>query len=59
MKLTQVLCKQHIGRQINKLWYVVRDRTVVQTDTEKHLSSLGIQMKEVTEIIQPKKEFVK
>ncbi|XP_012525067.1 39S ribosomal protein L37, mitochondrial [Monomorium pharaonis] len=59
MKLTQVLYKQHIGRQIRRLWYVKRERKVSDTKTENYLSTLGISVKEASEIINPKQELPK
>ncbi|KAL6260383.1 hypothetical protein P5V15_007912 [Pogonomyrmex californicus] len=54
MKLTRVLYKQHIGRQIAKLWYVKRERKIPITKTEGYLSTLGIQVKDASEVACPK-----
>ncbi|KYM78433.1 39S ribosomal protein L37, mitochondrial [Atta colombica] len=59
MKLTGVLYKQHIGRQLKKLWYVKRERKVNDTKTERQLSKLGIEVKDSLEMINPKQEFPK
>lgn len=56
MKFTQILYKQHIGRQIKKLWYVKRERKISNTKVEQHLSTLGIQVKDPLEIITPKEQ---
>jgi len=55
MKLTQVLCKHHLGRLIRKMWYEKRNRVISQTDTEQHLSKLGIQIQDALELIKPEK----
>lgn len=57
MKLTRVLYKQHIGRQIKNIWYVQRQRKIGDTKTEEYLSTLGIPVKDSLEVISPKKEF--
>lgn len=57
MKFTQILCKQHIGRQIRKLWYIKREHKIADSKIEQHLSTLGIQVKDPLEIIEPKKEL--
>lgn len=59
MKLTGVLYKQHIGRQLKKLWYVKRERKVSDTKTEGQLLKLGIEVKDPLEVISPKQEFSK
>ncbi|KAG5321754.1 RM37 protein, partial [Acromyrmex heyeri] len=59
MKLTGVLYKQHIGRQLKKLWYVKRERKVNDTKTEGQLLKLGIEVKDPLEMISPKREFSK
>jgi len=59
MKLTGVLYKQHIGRQLKKLWYVKRERKVNDTKIERQLSKLGIEVKDSLEMINPKQEFPK
>ncbi|XP_018392254.1 PREDICTED: 39S ribosomal protein L37, mitochondrial [Cyphomyrmex costatus] len=56
MKFTEVLYKQHIGRQIKKLWYVKRERKVFDTKIDKHLSNIGISVKDPIEVINPKQE---
>lgn len=57
MKLTGVLYKQHIDRQLKRLWYVKRERKVRDTKTERKLSKFEIQVKDPLEIIRPKQEF--
>ncbi|KYN20778.1 39S ribosomal protein L37, mitochondrial [Trachymyrmex cornetzi] len=59
MKFTEVLYKQHIGRQLKKLWYVKRERVVGDTKIEEQLSKFGIQVKDPLEVIRPKREFPK
>lgn len=61
MKLTRVLYKQHIGRQIKKLWYLQRDRKVTDSfsNTEKYLATLGFSVKDASEVVCPKQEFPK
>lgn len=59
MKLTRVLYKQHIGRQLKRLWYVKRERKVGNTKTEEYLSTLGIQVKDASEVVCPKQEYPK
>lgn len=56
MKFTQILYKQHIGRQIKRLWYAKRERKISDSMVEQHLSTLGIQVKDPLEVIAPKKE---
>lgn len=59
MKLTRVLYKQHIGRQIKRLWYVKRERKVIDTKEEEYLSKLGIPVKDASEVACPKVEYPK
>jgi len=59
MKLSQVLCKHHLGRLIKKTWYEKRNRKIVQTYTEEYLSKYGIQIQDASELIQPKNEYKK
>lgn len=55
MKFTQVLYKQHIGRQITKLWYIKRERKILSDKIENYLSDkLGIQVKDALEVTTPK-----
>ncbi|EZA55817.1 hypothetical protein DMN91_011665 [Ooceraea biroi] len=56
MKLTQVLCKHHIGRTIRQMWYQRRQRKVTETETERHLSQFRIQIKDALDLIKPKVE---
>jgi len=59
MRLTRILYKQHIGRQLKKLWYVKRERKVTNTTTEQYLSKLEIPVKEASEVACPKQEYPK
>jgi len=60
MKITQVLCKQHIGRQIKKLWYVKRERPINNDKADKYLSrKYGIEVKDALEVSAPKRTFTK
>ena len=51
MKLSQVLCKQHIGRQVRREWYLKGRVKFVETNTEKVLAAQGFN------IIDPVKYF--
>lgn len=61
MKLTQVLYKQHIGRQIRTLWYLKRERKVsdFSSKMEEYLSTLGFSVKDASEVACPKQEYPK
>lgn len=60
MKITQVLYKQHIGRQMKKLWYVKRERQINNDKTDKYLSrKYGIEVKDALEVSAPKQTFTK
>lgn len=59
MKLTQTLCKQHLGRLLKQQWYAVRNRKILDTKIEPYLSRLGIQIEDATEVIQPEKKYRK
>lgn len=60
MKFTQVLYKQHIGRQITKLWYIKRERKILSDKIENYLSDkLGIQVKDALEVITPKQNHTR
>ncbi|XP_070164605.1 large ribosomal subunit protein mL37 [Polyergus mexicanus] len=55
MKITQVLYKQHIGRQITKLWYIKRERRVYSDKIEDYLSNKhGIQVKNALDLTTSK-----
>ncbi|XP_029675463.1 39S ribosomal protein L37, mitochondrial [Formica exsecta] len=55
MKITQVLYKQHIGRQITKLWYIKRERRVHSDKIEDYLSNKhGIQVKNALDLTTSK-----
>lgn len=60
MKITQVLYKQHIGRQITKLWYVKRERRISNDKIDKYLTKkYGIEIKNALEVSSPKQTFTK
>lgn len=59
MKLTQALRKYHLGRLTRKVWFDQRDRKIVDNNLESRLSTLNIKIIDPTDLIQPKKEFVK
>lgn len=60
MKITQVLYKQHIGRQIRKLWYVKRERQINNDKTDEYLTrEYGIQVKDALEVSAPKQTFTR
>jgi len=59
MKLTQVLCKHHLGRLIRKIWYEQRNLKISQSDTEEYIRKLGVQIQDVSELIKPEKKYEK
>ncbi|XP_011871861.1 PREDICTED: 39S ribosomal protein L37, mitochondrial [Vollenhovia emeryi] len=59
MRLTRILYKQNIGRQIKSVWYVKRERKVKDNKTEQYLSTLGIPVKDAAEVVDQKQELPK
>lgn len=60
MKFTQILYKQHIGRQITKLWYLKRERKIYSDKIENYLSNtLGIKVKDALDVVAPKQIHTK
>lgn len=58
MKITQVLYKQHIGRQITKLWYTKRERKINTDKIDNYLSNkFGIQVKDALDVSNPKQTY--
>jgi hypothetical protein len=51
MRLSHVLCKHHIGRQIRYLWYIQGKKRPFDISTESKLLAKGIQVEEASEII--------
>lgn len=55
MKITQILYKQHIGRQITKLWHIKRERRVPNDKIDDYLSNkYGIQIKNALDLTTSK-----
>lgn len=55
MKITQILYKQHIGRQITKLWHIKRERRVPNDKIDDYLSNqYGIQVKNALDLTTSK-----
>lgn len=60
MKITQVLYKQHIGRQIRKLWYIKRERQISNDKIDKYLTEkYRVEIKDALEVSSPKQTFTK
>lgn len=53
MKLTQILFKQHIGRQTRTNWYSQGKKRVMETFSEKSLADRGIHVVDPKEILKP------
>ena len=58
MKLSQILFKQHIGRQARQHWYIQGKRTPVDMLTEKVLTSKGITVIDAKEIFKPERKKI-
>ncbi|KAL6422130.1 hypothetical protein ACFW04_010878 [Cataglyphis niger] len=55
MKITQILYKQHIGKQITKLWHIKRERKVPNDKIDDYLSNkYGIQIKNALDLTTSK-----
>jgi len=58
MRLTTVLCKQHIERMFKKHWRIQRKRVPVVSKAEGTMEALGIPVYDANDIIEEKREFV-
>jgi hypothetical protein len=58
MRLTTVLCKQHIGRMFKKHWRIQRKRVPIVSQAEGALEALGIPVYDANDIIEEKRVFV-
>lgn len=52
MKITQVLCKQHIGRLIKWQWRAQRKKTLIETSAEKVLASRNIPVVDAVQFVR-------
>nr|XP_033325819.1 39S ribosomal protein L37, mitochondrial [Megalopta genalis]XP_033325821.1 39S ribosomal protein L37, mitochondrial [Megalopta genalis]XP_033325822.1 39S ribosomal protein L37, mitochondrial [Megalopta genalis] len=59
MKFTQILCKQNTGRMIAFLWQRQRKRTMLISNAEKMVKSMGYEVKDASEVADPPKQFEK
>ncbi|XP_053984202.1 39S ribosomal protein L37, mitochondrial [Hylaeus volcanicus] len=55
MKLTQVLCKQNLGRMARFIWQVQRNRPIQLTRAEQILASMGFSVQDALEVVKPPK----
>ena len=51
MKITVVLCKQHIGRSFSRIWEVQRKRKVFDYGVRQQLEARGIQVVDANEFL--------
>lgn len=58
MKLSQILFKQHIGRQTRTNWYSQGKVNLQETRSEQALAAKGIHVVNPEEILNPKPELV-
>lgn len=56
MKLTQILHKQHIGRQIRHMWYRQGKRIPQDYHSEKALLARGVEICDPKDLLKPKRE---
>ncbi|XP_078039659.1 mitochondrial ribosomal protein L37 [Augochlora pura] len=59
MKFTQVFYKQNIGRRLAYLWQAQRKRSVIITNAEEIVKSIGYEVQNALEIANPPKKFEK
>ncbi|PNF38453.1 hypothetical protein B7P43_G04033 [Cryptotermes secundus] len=59
MRLTAVLCKQHIERMFKKHWRLQKTRVPYPTEAESEMEARGIPIYEPNDIIEERREFVK
>uniref|UniRef100_A0A1A9WPS2 Large ribosomal subunit protein mL37 n=1 Tax=Glossina brevipalpis TaxID=37001 RepID=A0A1A9WPS2_9MUSC len=57
MRFTNKLYAQHLGWWFKQKWQYQGKRTPTDTGAERELAKLGIQVKDVMEVIAPKREF--
>ncbi|XP_051160947.1 39S ribosomal protein L37, mitochondrial [Leptopilina boulardi] len=57
MRLTKILCKQHMGRFIRSHWYRQRNRTIIEDGAEKFLKARGIKIVDPKEFMYTKTPF--
>ncbi|XP_043471502.1 39S ribosomal protein L37, mitochondrial isoform X2 [Leptopilina heterotoma] len=57
MRLTKLLCKQHMGRFIKSHWFMKCNQPVLEDGAEAVLKARGIQVVDPTEFLNPKKNF--
>lgn len=59
MRLTTVLCKQHIERMFKKHWRLQKARVPHLTEAESEMEARGIPVYEPDDIIEERREFMK
>lgn len=59
MRVTSVLCKQHIERMFKKHWRIQKTRVPCPTEAESEMEARGIPVYEPEDIIEEKHEYVK
>ncbi|KAI4498174.1 hypothetical protein M0802_006660 [Mischocyttarus mexicanus] len=59
MKLTQTLRKYHLNRLIRTIWFIKRERVPIDRNVEDKLSKLNVKILNPTDILKPKREFIK
>lgn len=59
MRLTAVLCKQHIERMFKKHWRLQKTRVPHPTEAASEMEARGIPIYEPNDIIEERREFVK
>lgn len=58
MKITQVLCKQHLGRMIKFNWFAATKKRPVETHAEFRLAKMGIAVVDPLDIVNPIRERI-
>ncbi|XP_015121867.1 39S ribosomal protein L37, mitochondrial isoform X2 [Diachasma alloeum] len=58
MKITQALCRQHLGRMIKFNWFMATKKRPLETHTEFHLAKMGIPIVDPLDIVNPIKERI-
>lgn len=59
MKLTNVLCKQHIGKHFIKHWQIQGKKKVFDTGVEDILTKKGITVERAESYLKERKPFQK
>lgn len=58
MRLTTVLCKQHIGRMFKKHWRIQSKRVPFVTEAEAEMQARGIPVYEPNDILEEHRQLV-